>query len=483
MARRSKGLGRRLFLQGIGGAAVALPMLELTHGTAWSQVGTGVAKRFIVVFSHGGEIVPTTNRGAKSDGLGNHHGENWWRPADPGESLVLGRTHTGVLDGLVDELVVVEGVDNRAAIEPSPYSGGHGWANVTALSAADVAIEGDDKIGLGPSIDHVLATRLAARQPVAFPSINLQISGHQYGSPFFRGPRERISLEPSPRAAFDRVFAGIGAEPDPAILRQRAMRRSVLDGVREGLGLFRARLGSADVHRLDAHIDHVRELERRIEALEAVECTAPEIASTPRGTSQRVIGDLHCDIILAAFRCGLTNVATLDVADIICDWLPNPHPAAYNIGHSLHHDARDIGPTGPKHGSYDDWFATIGPNRQWRAELVRKLVEGLRDTPEGAGSMLDESLLLYTSEFSNGAVHSSADLPVLLAGRAGGALRTGRHLNYNTEAAADPDTRRYATQASTHNLFTSILHAFGEDDEHFGNDLAVVRGPLSGLLG
>ncbi|MDQ3032834.1 MAG: DUF1552 domain-containing protein [Myxococcota bacterium] len=483
MTMRKRGLGRRAFLGGVGGITLALPMLELTHGTIWGQETT-TPNRFLVVFAHGGEIIPVNRSGRRYDGTGSWHGQNWWKPADPGEALVLGRTHAGVLDEFTDDLVIATGIDNRACMAQADHGGGHKWANVTALTAADAVTSGEDKLPLGASIDQVLAARLAMRSPVAFPSIDLAVRGHQYGTPFFRAAREAVSSEGDPRAAFDRIFAGVstGSAPDPELLRLRAMRRSVLDGVGEGLTLFRGRLGASDRRLLDSHLEHVRELERRLESLSGAgaECAPPAITSSG---GARVIADLHCDIAIAALRCELTNVVTLNVADIITDWLPTPYGAPHNIGHSLHHAARDVGPTGAERGRYDDFFGEIGPNRQWRAGLVARLLAGLRDTPEGAGTMLDSSLLLYTSEFSAGADHSSADVPILLAGRAGGALRTGRHLNYNVREAADPSTLEYQTTASTHNVFTSILNAFGYDDDHFGSDHAPTRGPLPGLLG
>jgi hypothetical protein len=114
-------------------------------------------------------------------------------------------------------------------------------------------------------------------------------------------------------------------------------------------------------------------------------------------------------------------------------------------------------------------------NRRWRLSLMTRIMDGLANIREGAVTALDNSLSLYTSEFSTGAYHSSVDVPVLLAGRAGGALRTGRSLDYNT--AGDG----WNSNKSTHNLFTSIMHAFDQPDAHFGNDQYDVGGPLPGL--
>jgi hypothetical protein len=112
--------------------------------------------------------------------------------------------------------------------------------------------------------------------------------------------------------------------------------------------------------------------------------------------------------------------------------------------------------------------------------LVARILQGLKDTPEGGATMLDNSLLVATSEFSCGVEHSSRDMPFLLAGSAGGKLRTGRHLNFNSKAATS--ATGYQTFQSTHNLFTSVLNAFDFEDTHFGGDKSCWRlGPLPGL--
>ena len=145
------------------------------------------------------------------------------------------------------------------------------------------------------------------------------------------------------------------------------------------------------------------------------------------------------------------------------------------------HTARDIGVTGPDHAIAMDWRTTITNNRQWRAGLFARLVAGLAATPEAGGSMLDNSVVMFTSEFGCSSVHSVRDVPMLLAGRAGNRWTTGRHYNFNKAVANNPASLAYDTDVSTHNVFTSILNAFDYDDAHFGNDLALKTGPLSEL--
>lgn len=481
-----KHMGRRLFLQGAGTAAIGLPLLEYTHGHAFAVGGAG--RRFLTVFEHGGTISNQSNRG-RHDGTGSNHGEDWWAPADRGEALVLGPIHEP-LAALRDDLLVLTGVDNRAATGQDPYSrGGHGIANVTSLTAADITTVGsgddEEQIALGPSIDHVVAQRLAARFPARFERIHLKVRGHQYGSPYFSASGERVGGEQDPRIAFETIFAGVTPDtgPSPEYLHLQARRRSILDGVSEGFARFRTRVSAADLRVVDAHLEHIRALERELADLELpAMCVPPDAPTDPSDAGGDVIGPLHARLIVAALRCGLTNVANLEISDILTPWTEAGlrMDSGFGIGHSLGHYAREVGPTGENAGQLDDWLAEMLDNRRWRVGLVRQILEGLDDPafPEGGGTMLDNSLLLHTSEFSEPSGHISYNQPVLLAGSAGGYFRTGRHVSYDTASAPT----EYSTTQSIHNLFTSILHAFGGDDAHFGSDHAPSRGPLPGLV-
>ena len=478
-------IDRRAFLRGAGGLLVGLPLLEMTHGKSWAG-GVTAEKRFITVFRHGGTVSniyryePNT-MSERLDGTGSEQEFNYWNPPDPGETLVLGPIHA-ILEAHKSDLLVVTGVDNQAGVRQGPYLGSHGSANKTALTAADIesipTADGEDWTSLGPSIDQVLATRIAARSPTAFQSINLAVYGHQYGTPFFSGPRQPVEGETLPRRAFETYLGGVTVgEPDPALIKRRAMDTSVLNGVMEGYRIMQPKLSMQDRQVVDAHLTHLSELERRIRELPVVACTVPAVDDV-QDSNAELVGPLQVDIMLAALRCGLTNVASLDIADIITPWLGEPYgPVGYDIGHSLHHEASDLGMESAKRPQLGAWLEEMTSNRQWCLGLFKRLLEGLKAIPEGDGTMLDNSLMLYTSEFSNGSVHSNNDVPLLLAGSAGGVFRTGRHINCNL--ATGPG--QYLSRTSTHNLFTSIMNAFGFPDAHFGNDQVEFRGPLPGL--
>ncbi len=482
--RDLKHSGRRAFLRMAGGAALALPLLELTHGKAWSQ-GTSTAKRFLTVFSHGGTVCDQSHS-SLHDGTKNYLAENYWKPADPGENLVLGPIMQD-LEPWKHKLLVLSGVDNGAAGEQAQYgSGGHDISNVTALTAAEAQDPWGEAESLGPSIDHVLAERLAETQPVKFKRIHLNVEGHQYGSPYYSGPLQRVHGESSPLAAFNTIFEGVSAdpEPDPAFMHRQMLRRSIVDGTLEAFNRYKGIVSKRDEHVIEAHLDHLRALEAELDAAPVL-CEPPQGIHAEDDQPGNVTGPLFAQIIVAALRCGLTNVANLEIADILTPWTPTgcPMDSAFEIGHSLGHFAREVGPTGENAADAQTWLAEMLDNRRWRMSLFKQIIEGLDDPQflEGDNTLLDNSVVLWTSEFSDPASHVSAGIPLLLAGSAGGYFRTGRHLNYNIHAASDPNTRKYATNESTHNLFTSILQAFGYADTHFGSSHVKHQGPLPDL--
>lgn len=464
--------GRRAFLQGAGALTLTLPLLEYTHGEAFAQ--GDAAKRFITVFSHGGTV---TDAGRNVHNYNQHGGINNWRPLSvPGEMLRLGQIHETLI-GMEDQLMILEGINNRTGIAQGEYGGGHGFCNVSALTCADIGMSGEDPIARDRSIDFAVASALAASQPVAFAEpIHMNVSGHQYGGPYFRGDGERVSGETSPRAAFERIFAGVSGDagPSPEQVRQRAIRGSVLNGLMEGVDRFRNRVSVRDRFVIDAHLDHIRQIEIELEALGEVRACMPPTGVEGDPDSE-LKAYLFADIIVAAMRCGLTNVANLEIADFLTPWTEAgiQVESGFNLGHSLHHMARDVGPEGPLFGIRDAWEREITDNRKWRVGVFQRIAAALADPAfaEGDATMLDNSLMLYTSEFSDGSRHSASDVPVLMAGSAGGFFRPGTHLNFKDDEGS--------SRQSTHNLYTSILNAFGSDVAHFGSADAIYEGPMS----
>lgn len=482
---------RRNFLRTAAGLCVALPFLEATHGDLWAA--DGKAKRFIVFFSHGGTITSRHNSGSKGDPWkeGAWSMLDLWAPGDEGSTLAVLGEEMSPLEDYKEYLTLLRGVDDAAGLKQGDYGGHHGCSNATVLTCADTTSGGDDAKALGPSIDQVLAPRLAADVPTPFSSIDLMLDGHNYGEPLYNTAGEQVSTEKDPAGAFDRLFKDVAetsSGPTPEQLKIRAQRKSVLDGVSAELAALNGRVSAADRHLLDAHAEHIRSLEKKLEGLaNLAACTKPDVGGAPvykgygsyTGEGVKAAAPILVDILVHALRCGLTSVATFQIADILTPWLPQPYTT--DLGHSLGHAGLEVGPKGTEADRLADWRATILANRNWRMEMLARLLEGLKSTPEGDATMLDNSVVLFTSEFACGGAHSPRDIPVLLAGKAGGRWAGARYVNYNKLAKSDPSQSEYETDVSLHNVYTSIVRAFGYDDAHFGNDTAYKKGPLAEL--
>ncbi|MCA9601079.1 MAG: DUF1552 domain-containing protein, partial [Myxococcales bacterium] len=467
-----------------------LPLLELTHGDALGASG-GVLQNFVTVFSHGGTVIPRNKNGSVIR-PGEHIGVDLWSPADGAQ---LAPIHDPIVNaGLASKTLLLRGIDNMSDNRQAPYGGGeHGWANQTALTCQTLqGTKGDDASDsgpLGPSFDFVLASRLQATAPVHLFVPATNYSGVEYGTPFYRAALQPSNGNSNPKKAFDQLFAAVSDStggtvmtgPDPALVKANLMRRSVLNGTMEGFNLLRARASERDRKILDAHFDHLRELEMEVDAFESAQgetrtvaaCNKSEVQGSGTNTTNPrsdLIGPLMAKIIAGAIRCGVTRVANLEVTNLLTDWLPGYVSCGAGEGHNLGHYARDCGPSGPLSSAGARWTTESLANKQWHLGLAVEIAKSLNEA-----ELLDETVILFTSEFSDASQHSAADLPVLLLG-GGNHFNTGRTINFNTKTGT-----QYATTASTHNLFTSLFQAFGQPDTHFGDNRLVAMGPLSGL--
>jgi len=474
-----KNSGRRAFLRGVGGIALALPLLDFTHEVAYSQ--TTLAQYFLTFFPHGGIICNQSANGLY-DGSGKESGANLWKPADPGESLVLG-THHAPLEPWRDKLLVLQGLDNWATRQQAQYgTGGHRLNNALALTVSTAQNGPDDEPRAGgESIDFAVADVMMQRNPTPFDRMHLYVPAHNYGSPYYSGPGARVSGESDPVVAFNTYFAGVTGDegPSPEQLHAFATKRFIIDSVLDSYHDARKTVGARDRASIDAHLEHLYELESELQA-PTIQCARPDDIIDADGDTQK-IAELHVKIILAALRCGLTSVANLEMGDVITPWTTTGHPlSGVTLGHSLHKLQRSVGAAGDDAAIYDTWLAEVTDNHLWRAEIFRQLVEGLDDPDfaQGGNTMLDNAIMLYTSEFSEGARHCGSNMPALLAGRAGGQWNTGRNLYY---ASTPEGSSEWATDWSTHNLYRSILEAFGAEDTNFGNGDAPHAGGLQNL--
>jgi hypothetical protein len=322
----------------------------------------------------------------------------------------------------------------------------------------------------GHSVDQEIARRLNA--PTRYRSLELGVDGwsNTGGSLFnrmiFAGPNLPVPPEDDPARVFARLFAMEGADPAERE-RLRAERRSVLDRILPRYARLARRLGAEDRKKLEAHLGALRDIERGLDGGGAAPAAACRRPDRPAPFDHRAndnfprAGRLQMDLLIMALACDLTRVASLQwnkaTSRVRHEWV-----GVDDEHHELSHSGdRDLGAR--------DKLQRI---TTWYASQFAYLIERLASIPEGDGTLLDNTLVLWTSEIGKGNTHSPVDKPFLLGGRAGGALRTGRWLDYGRGAAED--------RVPHNDLLVSIMNAMGLEADTFGNP-EYCTGPLRGL--
>ncbi len=446
-------LSRRKILRGAG-VSLALPWLEALAPAA-RKGGLGLAEppqRLAFLF------MPC---GVRPD---------HWNP--PGEDEAYEVTpHLQPFAPLQQDILLLENLWNANAVGRN----GH-WAKVPAwLSGGYVERStGRDIDTGGTSVDQVVARRIGTRTPL--PSIQLGVDAPRTGVDnigggfarivgsyiSWRDPHTPAAKEIVPQLAFDRLFRGGAPGSDPAA--ERSLRRdetSILDVVLEQAHAVRRRGSRRDQVKLDAYLESVRSVERRIQAAmqpqprwinEADLGIARPPEGIPENHEEHV--RLMLDMLLLAFWTDTTRVATFMFGDAQTSrdfsFLEGVNGNFHGISHHRNEPERRA------------MYETIV---NWHMRQVADFLARMRDLDEGGSSLLDNSMVMFGSSLRDGNVHDPSNLPLILAGRGRGALQPGRRLR------AQPDTPLC-------NLYLALMHRMGlEDAAAFGDS----TGPLPGL--
>lgn len=373
-----------------------------------------------------------------------------WRPSGSESSFELGRI-LAPLERHQRSILPIWGVGSEAA----HHSGGDGHMRgvICNLTAAPIHEGGD--FDTYQSIDQHVADVLAGTAPRR--SVELSIQGSSSDGWVWRGPDQMVASEPDPRAAWSRLFGDFAGTPgaDDEALRRLAERRSVLDHQMRAITRLRDRMPSADRARLDQHLEHLRDLERRL-ASGGADMAVCEVPDAPGASDPHERLRAQSDLMVSAMACGVTRVGTLI-------WRSDHWPR-FGIGndHELSHE-----PITPGSDSVERMISRC----RWQAEEVAHILDRLAEVPEGEGSMLDHTLILWTNELATG-WHEHRNIPYVLMGNVPDAegrptFRTGRWL-------------QYPEGTPSNDLFVSIAQAFGSSITQFG-DRRWSRGPLDGL--
>lgn len=432
-------VSRRHFLRGMG-VALALPWMESLP--LFGQVTSSAAKANtppvrlgIVYFSNGVEPA------------------HWWAKGSGG-SMELG---PGVMPMMPhrEDMVFVQGLYSQSALSStSPHLG-----RMNLLSGAPVSLD-PAVIRVGTTMDQILSSQIGGR--TAVPSLVLGVEPNElrledgvsmiYGSSLsWVSPTKPATKEVYPSRTFDRLVGdGTG----------RKLDRSILDEVRQDSQSLRPKISRHDNEKLEEYLESIRDIEKRIERAakdERLEGWRPTLAQPnmprPKNELPQSVPDhmrLMLDLMVLAFQMDKTRIATLMLNN---DLSQMNFKFVEGVQGALHLDLTHNGKVAEKEAMY------LKTN-QFHIAQFAYLTQRMKEINEGEGTLLDNSILMGASSLFDGDAHSAEQLPVLLTGKGGGTIKTGRVLNYLDR----PDEQRKVCS-----LHLSLMDRMGLKMDRFGD--------------
>ncbi len=445
---------RRTFLRGMG-AAVALPLLDAMRPagalSALTRGGSAADPTRLVA-------IEMVHGAAGSNDFGAT--QNLWSPSETGSNFELAPSALRSLEPFRHRLNIYSNTDVRMAeaMTPEEIGGDHFRSSAVFLTQAHPKqTEGSDVL-VGPSLDQLYAQRFGQDTPI--PSMQLcienidQSGGCAYGytcvytdSISWASETEPLPVIRDPRVAFEQLFgAGSTAE-------ERAMRlhtdRSILDWITGRVSRLSAQLGGSDRQRLERYLDNVREVERRIQRIEAYNTSGAERAlpRAPAGVpdSFREHVELMFDLQALAFQSDMTRVFSFKMGrDSSARVYPESgsdrpfHPASH-------------------HGGREEAVLEFNKINAYHVSMLPYFLRKLEEISEGEDSLLDKTMVMYGSPMGDPNLHNHKRCPLIVLGGANGRLDTGRHLSY-------------ADGTPMANVMLSLMHTLGMDDlQSFGD--------------
>ncbi len=457
---------RRRFLSGVGGAVVALPFLESVRWAGKAGAATPTTPVYSFFIRQG--------NGCQQAGYADEPERFWPRSVGPLTRDALANENSdrtlSILADYADQLLLVRGT--RFAF---PAAGcGHSGGLNQCLTAANITGEGATSLATGESVDWFISQRLnqAGVEPLtlmAGPQSAYIAHGLSYS-----GPAQLRGARNNPFAVYTSLM-GLSGSPEYAqMLATR--RKSVNDLVREEMQelLGNPELSTTDRQRLDTHFQAIRDLEV------AMACTLPDdrvqamedINTVFEANEHRIeVADFMLELAALAFACDATRTGTLQIGEGNDQTRYTINGVLQNTYHRISHRIDSDGAEGTPienadvlHHEIDKIFAAI----------FKRFLDKLSQYPgPSGGTLLDDSVVVWTNDLANGPPHSTSNVPQVLAGKAGGFLRTGQYIDAGNV---------------THNKFlNTLINAVGirnEDDSYYDSfgDSSLPRGIIDGML-
>jgi hypothetical protein len=449
---------RRSFLKGAG-VTMALPLLDamVPAASVLAQTAASPKPRFVgVFFPHG--MAP-----------------GYWVPESTG-ALPAKLPHIlESLQGVREHTVVLSGLWSKSAEPPEGTTGSDHWvaaAYLTGIKPKKTA--GSDATVGSPTIDQIIARKIG--QETLLPSLQLSVEdpnssssncGEGYSCSYTNSiswidlptpPNETeprtspLPMELNPQVVFERLF-GSGATPELRAARMK-QNQSILDSILGELASLRKELGAADRLTVNQYTEEIREIERRIQIAAKASSTIPEI-DLPPGVPDQFDDHikLHWDLTALAFRADITRVVTLlGARDLTARTFPFPKSALFPNG------GVSVGFHGGSHHQEDPiQIRRYADLNRYHVSTLAYLAEKLKSIPDGDGTLLDHSLIMYGTNMGNSNQHQHYDVPHILVGGANGQLKGNRHI------ALERKTQ------TTGNLLLNVMDMYGIQKDQQGD--------------
>lgn len=442
---------RRYFLRGLG-TAIALPAMESLvpgAGIARAVENKSVSSlskplRMAYVYMPNGVIM------------------DHWTPKSTGAKYQLPKT-LAALAAVKEDFQILSGLAHDKANANGDGGGDHARANATFLTGCQARKTAGADIHLGKSVDQFAADVVG--KFTRLPSLELSCdearragscdSGYSCSYQFnlsWRSDNSPVAPERNPRLVFDRLFSNqMRGENDKMRGQRDAFNKSILDYVREDTQRMAKHLGRSDKEKLDEYLTTVRELERRISGAEKYDAKVPDYdrPSDNTGSYENHLRVMF-DLMALAFQTDTTRISTFLMAH------DGSNRSFKEVGvseghHSLSHHQNNQGKK--------DQLQKID---QFYVTQFAYFLEKLKSIPEGDGTLLDNSMIVLGGGISDSNRHSHNNLPVILAGKGGGTLKTGRHVQME--------------QTPMTNLYLTMLENMGVSVDRIGDSSGLLKG-------
>src|SRR6516225_384691 len=407
-----KCIPRRTFLRGAG-AALALPVLDAMTPALSAETQWPIRMSFIEV-----------PNGIMMDR---------WTPATEGADFEL----TPVLQPLAqfrDRMLVLSGLDQQqSAARENEVAGDHPRACTAWLTGAHAKMTAGADLRAGVSVDQIAAKEFRKYTQLASLEVGLEsaevlgacesaYSCAYYNTISWRDETTPLPMENRPRAIFERLFGDAGSTDPETRAAMRQDERSILDAVTDDVKRLRGKLGGPDRGKIDQYLEAVRDVERRMQLAEAQKQADPNLPRLggPTGVPQAFSDyyKLMADLMVLAWQTDMTRVCTFQIGHEMSG-RAYPEIGFGDAHHSVTHHQ----------GDPEKIAKTIQINI-FHTKMLAYYLDKLSSTPDGDGSLLDHSMLLYGGALSDGNLHLYTNLPLLLVAGGVAGIRGGQHVRY-----------------------------------------------------